>query len=256
MELEAYIDLENRVSGRMVLLDVSATGEENLLTTSAGDPMRDLDYRKAQLLKMKDAVPELEDLSAGVSIADLTLNDFRVDLAEALRDDPAAADLPRGSSAVVTAAGTGVPPGVLFCLERAAGTPSGDDRAGEHVLVHVAEDGTAHLPHGRVRDLLDLTRRLCHGRDRDPAAERRFDRGPRGGADLTTARTLLAAACRAAAGADRERAVKSLFRPGGTAAAGGEPAVDDFEVAAFVVVLPDAPDADAGAVRSGGIRSP
>ena len=243
MELEAYIDLENRVSGRMVLLDVSATGEENLLTASSGDPMRDLDYRKAQLLKMKDAVPELEDLSAGVSIADLTLNDFRVDLAEALKADPVAAGVPRGSSAVATAAGAGVPPGVLFCLERATGAASGgaagEDRAGEHVLVHVADDGTVHLPHGRVRDLLDLTRRLCHGRDRDAAAEARFDRATRDGAEMARVRTLLAAACRAAAGVEEEQAVKSLFRPGGTTAGGGESTVDDFEVAAFVVVLPD-----------------
>src|SRR3546814_5026493 len=70
----------------MVLLDVSATGEENVIEFQAGNQMNDLEYRRAQLQKMQDAVIDLEDLSSGVSIADLTLNDFRIDLAGHLRD--------------------------------------------------------------------------------------------------------------------------------------------------------------------------
>ena len=81
MELEEYLRLEQRVSGRMVLVDISATGEENLIEQQSGDPMNDLVYRRKQLLKLQDAVINLEDLSSGVSIADLTLTDFRIDLA-------------------------------------------------------------------------------------------------------------------------------------------------------------------------------
>ena len=80
MELEEYLRLEQRVSGRMVLLDISATGEENLIEQQSGDPMNDLAYRRNQLLKLQDAVIDLEDLSSGISIADLTLTDFRIDL--------------------------------------------------------------------------------------------------------------------------------------------------------------------------------
>src|SRR3546814_15389717 len=81
MELDEYLDLESRVSGRMVLLDVSATGEENVIEFQAGNQMNDLEYRRAQLQKMQDAVIDLEDLSSGDSIADLTLNDLRINLA-------------------------------------------------------------------------------------------------------------------------------------------------------------------------------
>src|SRR3546814_10665617 len=86
MELDEYLDLESRVSGRMVLLDVSATGEENVIEFQAGNQMNDLEYRRAQLQKMQDAVIDLEDLSSGVSIPDLTLNEFRIELAGHLRD--------------------------------------------------------------------------------------------------------------------------------------------------------------------------
>jgi len=86
MELEEYINLEQRVSGRMVLLDVSATGEENLIELQSGNQMNDLEYRRKQLLKLQDVVIDLEDLGSGVSITDLTLTDFRIDLAGFLND--------------------------------------------------------------------------------------------------------------------------------------------------------------------------
>jgi hypothetical protein len=72
----------------MVLLDVSATGEENLIEQQSGDTMNDLEYRRKQLLKLQDSVIDMEDLSSGVSITDLTLTDFRIDLAQFLRDHP------------------------------------------------------------------------------------------------------------------------------------------------------------------------
>jgi len=71
MELEEYINLEQRLSGKMVLLDVSATGEENLIEAQSGNQMNDLEYRRTQLLKLQDAVIDLEDLSTGVSITEL-----------------------------------------------------------------------------------------------------------------------------------------------------------------------------------------
>ena len=94
IELEEYINLEQRVSGRMVLLDISATGEENIIEQQSGNQMNDLEYRRKQLLKLQDAVIDLEDLSSGVSIADLTLNDFRIDLARFLKDASRAARKP------------------------------------------------------------------------------------------------------------------------------------------------------------------
>ena len=127
MELEEYLGLEQRVSGRMVLLDISATGEENLIEQQSGDPMNDLEYRRRQLLKLQDTVIDLEDLSSGISIADLTLTDFRIDLADYLRDRPdALATLPFGVYAAVTTADDEIAPGMIFCLraEGAAATRS------------------------------------------------------------------------------------------------------------------------------------
>lgn len=110
MELEEYINLEQRVSGRMVLLDVSATGEENLIEQQSGNAMNDLEYRRKQLLKLQDTVIDMEDLSTGVSITDLTLTDFRIDLAQYLKAHPGKLDTqPLGAYAVTTTLDADIP---------------------------------------------------------------------------------------------------------------------------------------------------
>jgi SNF2 family DNA or RNA helicase len=245
IELEEYINLEQRVSGRMVLLDISATGEENLIEQQSGNQMNDLEYRRKQLLKLQDAVIDLEDLSTGVSIADLTLTDFRIDLAQFLRAHPGMLEgQPLGTHTVTTTTEAEVPPGIVFCL-RAEGETA--KKAGEsgypltpHYLVHVGEDGAVLLPHTQAKQALDRLKRLCLGRDLpDAAACARFDKATRLGEDMRGAQRLLAAAVASIVGKNEERAIASLFTPGGTHAMKGEFAgINDFEVVSFLVLLP------------------
>ena len=244
MELEEYLRLEQRVSGRMVLLDISATGEENLIEQRSGDPMNDLEYRRRQLLKLQDAVIDLEDLSSGVSIADLTLTDFRIDLADyRKRADDELDAMPHGTYAVTVTADDDIPPGAIFCLRAEGDAAARRFEPGyplaPHYLVHVAEDGSVLLPFTQAKGILDRLKRLCLGRDMpDAAACARFDRTTRQGEDMRAAQRLLAAAVASIVGTSEKRAVASLFSPGGTHALAGEFAgIDDFEVVAFVVVL-------------------
>ncbi len=244
MELEEYINLEQRVSGRMVLLDISATGEENLIEQQSGNQMNDLEYRRKQLLKLQDAVIDLEDLSTGVSIADLTLTDFRIDLAQCLKAHPGVLQaLPLGTCAVTTTIDAETAPGIIFCL-RAEGDAVGRTvEAGyplsPHYLVHVGDDGAVLLPYTQAKQILDRLKRLCVGGDLpDAGACARFDRATKDGEDMRSAQRLLAAAVASVVGKNEERAVASLFAPGGTHAMKGEFAgINDFEVVAFLVVL-------------------
>ena len=245
MELEEYINLEQRVSGRMVLLDISATGEENLIEQQSGNPMNDLEYRRKQLLKLQDAVIDLDDLSAGVSIADLTLTDFRVDLAEYRKANPDVLEtLPLGTFAVTSSRETDVPPGIIFCLRAegpaAARAPEGGYPLAPHYLVHVGDDGTVLLPYTQAKQILDRLKHVTLGRDLpDAGACTRFDRDTKAGEDMQHAQKLLAAAVGSVVGKSEERAAASLFTPGGTHALTGEFAgSDDFEVVAWLAVLP------------------
>ena len=246
MELEEYINLEQRVSGRMVLLDISATGEENLIEQQSGNPMNDLEYRRKQLLKLQDAVIDLEDLSTGVSIADLTLNDFRIDLAEYRKAYPEILEsVPLGAFAVTTTSEAEIPPGIVFCV-RAEGAatarlPERGYTLAPHYLVDVSDDGALLLGYPQAKQILDRLKRLCVGRDLpDAGACARFDKATKDGADMRHAQKLLAAAISSVVGKSEERAVASLFTPGGTHALAGEFAgINDFEVVAWLVILPE-----------------
>ncbi len=244
MELEEYLRLEQRVSGRMVLLDISATGEENLIERQSGDPMNDLEYRRKQLLKLQDAVIDLEDLSSGISIADLTLTDFRIDLADYRGPEAGALDLaPLGAHAITVTADDDIPPGVIFCLRAESAAAEAGFQPGyplaPHYLAHVGEDGSTLLPFTQAKAILDRLKRLCVGRDLpDASACRRFDAATRRGKDMRAVQGQLAAAISAIAGTGEERAIASLFSPGGTHALSGEFAgMDEFEVVAFLIVL-------------------
>ena len=245
MELEEYIGLEQRVSGRMVLLDVSATGEENLIEQQSGNPMNDLEYRRKQLLKLQDTVIDMEDLSNGVSITDLTLTDFRIDLAQYLKEHPGQLEgLPLGTYAVTTSIDADIVPGVIFCL-RAEGAVAAKGQPSDYplapiYLAHVGDDGAVLLPYPQAKRILDRLKRLALGRELpDDGACATFDKQTRQGEDMRHAQKLLAAAVASVAGKNEERAVASLFSPGGTHAMKGEFAgSNDFEVLAFMVVLP------------------
>ena len=246
IELEEYINLEQRVSGRMVLLDISATGEENLIEQQSGNQMNDLEYRRQQLLKLQDTVIDLEDLSSGVSIADLTLNDFRIDLAGQLREHPNLLEsMPLGAFAITTAAEMGdasIPAGMVFCL-RAVGEAKASGAESyplaPHYLVHVADDGSVSLPFSQPKQILDRLKKLCIGRDLpDATACARFDKATRDGKDMAKAQDLLAKAISSVVGKKEEKAVASLFTAGGTHAQKGEFAgSNDFEVVAWLAIL-------------------
>jgi hypothetical protein len=249
LELEEYINLEQRVSGKMVLLDISATGEENIIEYQSGDQMNDLEYRRNQLLKLQEAVIDLEDLSSGVSIADLTLNDFRIDLAGFLKEHPNKLEgLPLGTFAVTTTQTVGeavISPGVIFCLravgESALKTIEPGYPLAPHYVVHVGDDGTVMLPFTQVKQGLDRLKRLSIGRDlHDAGACDRFDKATKNGKDMGAVQDLLATAVASVVGKKEERAIASLFSPGGTHAMKGEfQGINDFEVVAFLVVLPE-----------------
>ena len=106
----------------------------------------------------------------------------------------------------------------------------------------MGDDGAVLLPYPQAKRILDRLKRLALGRELpDDGACAKFDKDTKQGEDMRQAQKLLAAAVASVVGKNEERAVASLFSPGGTHAMKGEFAgSNDFEVAAFMVVLPGA----------------
>lgn len=246
IELEEYINLEQRVSGRMVLLDISATGEENVIEEQSGNQMNDLEYRRKQLLKLQDAVIDLEDLSNGISIADLTLTDFRIDLASFLKDGTNVLDgTALGTFAVLSQDSDDdtFEPGIIFCLKAVGESAISGIEPGYPLapfyLVYAGEDGSIILPFNRAKQVLDRLKKLCvpyQIPDRESCSS--FDKVTKDGKDMTKPRELLSKAISSIIGKKEERAIASLFSPGGTHAKKSEfQGINEFEVISFLVIL-------------------
>lgn len=246
MELDEYINLEARVSGRMVLLDISATGEENIIEYNK--QMNDLEYRRRQLQQLKDAVLDLEDISGGISITDLTLNDFRMDLTEYMKAHlPLLECTPFGARTAAALELTFLTqefkPGAIFCLKDMSGkapVESGYALA-PYYLVFVDDSGNIQLNYNQPKQILDVLKKICTGFT-SPQNEivARFNHLTHSGKDMSHYQELLERAVVAVAGKQQEQGVKSLFQRGGIRLAGeSDRSVNDFEVVAFVALLRD-----------------
>jgi len=243
MDLDSYIGLQRSVSGKMMLLDVSATGEENLIEAQAGDAMNDLEYRRRQLESLQERVIDLEDLSSGVSITDLTLNDLRLDLARLSPEERETIARRMIGTYSPIPASDDFPAGALFLLR--AATPNAEralakgDPLYPHALIYIGEDERVILPPSQPKRMLDLLR-LASNTPSDVQAKawEQFDAETREGSRMDKYQSLLAAAIRGVTGKAEERAVESLFTTGGVEGAGGESGLDDWEVITWLAILP------------------
>lgn len=237
--LDEYIRLKERVENRMMIADVAATGDDNVLSAQAND----MAYRKEQLRRLQEEVIELEDLKTGVSITDLGLNDFRMDLLNYVKTHDDLHRLPNGLHAVVPAdPDKGLLPGVIFTLKnRHPGVNVHQlNRLHPFYLIYIGQDGNVIAQHTDVKRLLDLARTACKGR-REPVrmVYEPFNRATDDGRDMRVYSGLLDAAIGAMLEQQREGELDSLFTPGKTTAlAQGIAGLDDFELVSFLVVHP------------------
>ena len=188
--LDEYIDLKAKVETRMKIVNMTATGDENILST---DEKTDLEYRKAQLQRLRDEVVDIEEMSSGISIMDLGLNEFRLDLLEYVKQHPDIDKTPFGLHAVATAY-EDTPPGVIFVLKNRTNSVNIDNQNRLHpfYMVYISNDGDVICDHLSPKDMLDKMRFLCKGQDQPiPALYRKFNKETRDGRDMREVSDLL-----------------------------------------------------------------
>lgn len=238
ISLDEYINLKERVESRMVIADLAATADDNVLTQESSDTA----FRKEQLRKLQDEVIELEDVRTGVSITDLGLNDFRMDLLGYVKEYGDLAAAPKGLHAVVPAQPEiGLHPGVLFALRNVDADEhiNRGNRLHPHYLIYLDDDGKVIADHTEIKHLLDLIRAGCRTID-EPVAHvcRIFNAATREGADMTKYSDLLTAAIRSMIDVTEERDIDSLFTSGHTTALTQTiNGLDDFELIAFLAII-------------------
>ena len=238
ISLDEYINLKERVENRMVIADLAATADDNVLTQESSETA----FRREQLRKLQDEVIELEDVKTGISITDLGLNDFRMDLLAYLKEYGDLAASPKGLHAVVPAdPSKGLKPGVIFALRNVdeSVTINLHNRLHPYYLVHVDDAGQVVTAHTEIKSLLDLVRASCGGRGEPvPEACRVFNDATNEGADMARYSALLSGAIRSMIDVTEERDIDSLFTPGATTALTQTMSgLDDFELIAFLAIV-------------------
>lgn len=236
IELDDYINLTPRVEARMKLTVMTSTGDDNLL---APEEKGDLEYRRRQLKRLQEEVVDIEEMSGGVSIMDLGLNEFRLDLLDYVKANGDMDKIPRGLHAVVPAAAD-LPAGAIFILRNVNDSVNEGSRNRIHpfYMVYVKTDGSIACDYLNPKKLLDGFRLLCRGKS-EPVKEvyEPFNKETRDGEDMTAVSALLNSAIESIIDVKEKSDIDSLFFTGGTSALINDVSgLDDFELICFLVV--------------------
>lgn len=236
MDLDEYINLKGRVETRMKITIMSSTGDDNLINA---DEKGDLEYRKQQLKRLQEEVVDIEDMSTGISIMDLGLNEFRLDLLEYIKSHGDMDTKPKGLHAVVQSSEE-LPQGVIFVLKNINNSVNIDDQNRIHpfYMVYIGMDREIICDYLNPKQLLDDIRLLCRGKQ-EPILElcQIFNEETNDGKDMQELSNLLRETIYSIIDTKEESDIDSLFTAGGTSALiSVVSGLDDFELISFLVV--------------------
>lgn len=213
---------------------MTSTGDDDLINVNEKG---DLEYRRTQLQKLQEEVVDLEDMTNGVSIMDLGLNEFRMDLLAYMKEHPDIDHTPFGIHAVVK----GDQPGVIFILKNINEhiNIENQNRLHPFYMVYVGMDGEIITNHLQPKETLDIMRRLARGKSvHDKVLCSMFNKATNNGKNMARVSHLLEDAIMSIINAKDESDIESFFGGGQTTfLSGGFSGLDDFELICFMVVI-------------------
>lgn len=236
MTLDEYINLKSRVETRMKISVMTSTGDDDLINP---EEKGDLEYRKQQLKRLQEEVVDMEDMSTGISIMDLGLNEFRLDLLDYIKTHGDLAKKPKGLHAVVPATEEN-PEGVIFVLRNINNSVNIDNQNRIHpfYMVYIRTDGEVVCDYLNPKKLLDTIRLLCRGKS-EPLMPlcAKFNEETDDGRNMKDVSQLLSDTINSIMDVKEESDIDSLFSAGGTSALmNAVSGLDDFELICFLVV--------------------
>jgi SNF2 family DNA or RNA helicase len=237
LTLDDYINLKARVETRMKISVMSSTGDDNPISD---EEKGDLEYRKQQLQRLMDEVVDIEDMSNGISIMDLGLNEFRLDLLDYMKDNPDVQNAPFGLHAIVASRGDDTPKGVFYVLKNISKSVNIDNQNRLHpfYMVYIANNEEVICNHISPKKTLDLMRFLCKGKS-EPALDlcRDFNKETQDGRKMGNYSKLLESAIASIINVKDEKDIHSFFNATETTSVVNKiSGLSDFELICFLVV--------------------
>lgn len=236
IDLDEYINLKARVETRMKISVLTSTGDENPLSP---EEIGDLEYRKAQLKRLQEEVVDIEEMSSGISIMDLGLNEYRMDLLEYTKKEVDFKKTPTGLHAVVKQSES-APEGTIFILKNVNNSINKDSRNRIHpfYMVYISSNEEIICDYLHPKDLLDTIKLLSRD-EKEPINElcKIFNKETNDGKKMDNISSLLSLSIKSIVEVKEESDIDSLFKSGGTSALLSEiSGLDDFELVSFFVV--------------------
>ena len=234
--LDKYLELKGRVETRMKASVMTSTGDDNPI-----DPEErgDLEYRKAQLEKLQNEVVDIEEMQNGVSIMDLGLNEFRLDLLEYVKHHDNLDKVPFGLHAV-TKGNDDTPNGTIFILKNrnASINPQNRNQLHPFYMVYVRDGSVIHIDHLQPKKLLDAFRQLCKGKSTpDYDLCRQFNAETKDGSNMRHYSDLLYFAVKSIVDLNEGDSIDGFLSGKSISlAANTIDGLDDFELVCFLTV--------------------
>lgn len=233
--LDSYINLKQRVENKMLISNMASTGDDNILNTEE----KDLEYRKIQLRRLKEEVIDLEDLREGVSITDLGLNDFRVDLSNFIKQYGELKHIPEGLHAVVPASENN-PKGAIFVLKNVNSSVNINklNRLHPYYLVYINQEGEIVRNHLDSKKILDVFRSVSKGKSSPHTTLcKEISIETDDYHNMEAYSFLLKESIKSILNKEEESEVMSLFQAGGTTAGNNHlKGIEDFKLISFLII--------------------
>ena len=237
VSLDEYINLKQRVETRMKIVNITATPEEKVLSD---EEKVDLEYRKNQLEKLKTEIIDIEDMNTGISITDLGLNEFKLDLLDFTKNNRIDKKAQRGVYAVVPSTPS-CPKGMIWILKNISmkaniKTPN---RLHPYYLVYITDTGRIQYNYLNPKEVLSVMKLLCKGYSKpNESLCKIFNRETQSGTKMDKYSNLLNRTIQSIVEVKKEVDAQSLFKSGGTNLAKKNKieGLDDFELICFLVV--------------------
>lgn len=234
VDLDEYINLKTKVESKMVITNMTSTGDNNILNENEND----LEYRKVQLEKLMGDVIDLEDVKEGISITDLGLSDFRVDLSNYVKKYGELNNIPKGLHSVV-ASNDNLDKGVIFILRNINNEINKDkqNRLHPYYILYMTDNGDIIFDHSQSKKSLDLLRILCNGKT-EPFIElsNKFNNDTNDCKDMKNYSKLVELAIQSILNKEENSIINSLFKSGGTSSNNSIKGMEDFTLISFIIV--------------------
>ncbi len=238
VSLDEYINLNNKVESRMAMVDNTTGAEDNLLT----EDQVEYAYRSMQIKKLQDGeLQDLEDVDGSITLTDLGLSDFRMDVVSGIKKYGEPIRVPKGMHAVISEnLDRGIKRGVIYILRNTSEDVKtrSKNQLKDCYLVYIQEDSTVILDHLRVKDILDIMRSGCRSIE-EPIEDKckEFNKETKDGYKMQKYSSLLEDAILSIVDAKERDDINSLFSTGGTTALVDDiQGFEDFELISFIVV--------------------